>query len=65
MFFPRKFTTHSTNEAISKETLVRSDHPMMILLYILCIMLCVPLFFFLSYVERESGMTAEKLELKI
>jgi hypothetical protein len=31
-----------------KETLVRSDHPMMILLYILCIMLCVLLLFFLS-----------------
>jgi hypothetical protein len=33
-----------------KETLVQSDHPIMILLYILCIMLCVPLFFFLSLV---------------
>jgi hypothetical protein len=40
----------SNKQICYKETLVRSDHPTMILLYILCIMLCVPLFFFLSLV---------------
>jgi hypothetical protein len=34
---------------------VRSDHPMIILLYILCIMLCVPLFFLLSLVLKVRG----------
>jgi hypothetical protein len=53
-FISCKFTIYSTNlsnkQICCKETLVQSDHPMMILLYILYVMLCVPLFFFLSLV---------------
>jgi hypothetical protein len=40
----------SNKQICYKETLVQSDHPMTILLYMLCIMLCVRLFFFLSLV---------------
>jgi hypothetical protein len=40
----------SNKQICCEETLVRSDHPMMILLCILYVMLCVRLLFFLSLV---------------